>query len=69
MVEVQLAGLRRNLERDSKRPDLILTVSGIGYKLSGRVELGAGPLFPGDTGTPRLRPHGHSAELVYPSSR
>lgn len=32
-VDVHVASLRQKLERDPKRPDLILTVSGIGYKL------------------------------------
>lgn len=32
-VDVDVAGLRQNLEKDPNRPELILTVSGIGYKL------------------------------------
>ena len=34
-VDVHVAGLRQKLEKDPKRPELILTVPGIGYKLAG----------------------------------
>lgn len=34
-VDVHVAGLRQKLERDSKQPQLILTIQGLGYKLAG----------------------------------
>ena len=34
-VDVHVAGLRQKLEKDPKRPELILTVPGIGYKFAG----------------------------------
>lgn len=33
-VDVHVAGLRQKLERDSKQPELILTVHGLGYKFT-----------------------------------
>jgi two-component system, OmpR family, alkaline phosphatase synthesis response regulator PhoP len=33
-VDVHVAGLRQKLERDSKQPQLILTIQGLGYKLA-----------------------------------
>ena len=34
-VDVHVAGLRQNLEKDPRKPELILTVPGIGYKFVG----------------------------------
>lgn len=34
-VDVHVSGLRQKLERDSKQPQLILTIQGLGYKLAG----------------------------------
>jgi two-component system alkaline phosphatase synthesis response regulator PhoP len=34
-VDVHIASLRQKLEKDPKQPELILTVQGLGYKLSG----------------------------------
>ncbi|HEV2350696.1 MAG TPA: response regulator transcription factor [Terriglobia bacterium] len=33
-VDVHVSGLRQKLERDSKQPQLILTIQGLGYKLA-----------------------------------
>lgn len=33
-VDVHVAGLRQKLERDTKQPQLILTIQGLGYKLA-----------------------------------
>ncbi len=43
-VDVHVAGLRQKLEEDSKQPQLILTIQGLGYKLAG----GSLPIKPGD---------------------
>ena len=37
-VDVHVAGLRQRLEEDSKRPQLILTIQGLGYKLAAGLE-------------------------------
>jgi len=34
-VDMHVASLRQKVERDSKSPQLILTVHGIGYKFAG----------------------------------
>jgi len=34
-VDVHIASLRQKLEQDPKRPELIVTVPGMGYKLKG----------------------------------
>ena len=34
-VDVHVASLRQKLEKDPKRPELIITVPGIGYKFEG----------------------------------
>jgi DNA-binding response OmpR family regulator len=34
-VDVHVAGLRRKLEPDPRRPSFILTVHGLGYKFAG----------------------------------
>jgi two-component system alkaline phosphatase synthesis response regulator PhoP len=34
-VDVHVAGLRQKLEKDPKKPELILTVHKIGYKFAG----------------------------------
>ena len=34
-VDVHIASLRQKVENDPKRPELILTVMGMGYKLKG----------------------------------
>jgi two-component system, OmpR family, alkaline phosphatase synthesis response regulator PhoP len=40
-VDVHVFSLRQKLELDPKRPDLIVTVVGVGYKFTGAEELGA----------------------------
>ena len=43
-VDVHVAGLRQKLERNSKQPQLILTIQRLGYKLAA----GTPPFLPGD---------------------
>ncbi len=37
MIDVLVSRLRRKIERDPKKPKLIVTVDGFGYKFSARV--------------------------------
>jgi TolB-like protein len=64
-VDMQIARLRRKIEPDLKRPSLVVTVPGAGYKFAAKVrEAKRGKQAPTDADPT----HAHSAETVLPAA-